>query len=105
MQRYSTYTGINSGKDMVKSLQSFIDANVTGWESVWCNVCKRNADYEHNHLFPECPVGLALRLRCALETERFKIRGSYSHYSHCTYAAHYTVANSLNFRAPNVARG
>lgn len=56
----------DANKILKASLDLFIDLNITGWENVLCNQCGRNADYEHGPEFPDCPVGLAGRLRDSL---------------------------------------
>ncbi len=36
---------IGCNKILENTLSLFIDLNITGWESVSCNICGRNADY------------------------------------------------------------
>lgn len=51
-------------EETLQSVRNFIDANVTGWEVVTCNVCGRNADYE---CATPCPVATAVEFRRALQ--------------------------------------
>lgn len=67
-----TYSTIGVA-NLIKSLQDFINANVIGWECVTCNVCNRNADYEHGPEYPECPIGMAIALRCKIENRHFRV--------------------------------